>query len=154
MRLLFFCCPEPRTLKWLYAGNAFDEWTHTPRSAAQYKEDFLASSVALQVISSLRALASAPSLLHAKATGARWFFGCLQRHASVCCVNNRARPFHICGRWWNGTFASAIIGGEHKWSVRLWGRCTEIKEPNKSTWKMWPTWSLDLQRLRAKILWS
>lgn len=39
IRLLFFCCPEPRMLKWLYAGNAFDEWTYAPCSAALYNVD-------------------------------------------------------------------------------------------------------------------
>ena len=52
-------------LKRLYAGNAFDECTYIPCSAALDNVYFLSISVALQVISKIRALANTP-LLYAK----------------------------------------------------------------------------------------
>lgn len=125
IRLLFFCCPEPRMLKWLYAGNAFDEWTYAPCSAALYNVDSLANTY----------------LLYAKSEGARSFVcpvmkpqvagWCFQGHGSVCCVNNHACRFNICGRSWNGWHQMnfcyrhnrTAAQREHKWLLILWESC-------------------------------
>lgn len=127
MRLLFFCCPEPRMLKWLYAGNAFDEWTYTPCSAASYKVDSLSLSVALRVIQELW-----PALLPYYMLNQRerdrlfeWLDG-VSRGALACAVSITAlAPLIFVDGREMVALATAVIEPRHKENMNDRSSCEE-----------------------------